>query len=119
MVSPNGVLLAYYFGVKEAEEMPAPKISTPAAEERKTVVKAPPLNINKVLKELRKDLPIDDMMAWASKRFHEHQTNKILDIVLLAYSQSNLSVERGTRHTYQTATHHVEGPSLAVESTHA
>jgi len=119
MVSPNGVLLAYYIGVKEVEDKPAPKISTPAAEERKAVVRTPPLNLNTVLEQLKKDLPIDDMMAWAIEHFPKHPTNKILDIVLLAYSQSSLTVERRARQTYQTATHTIEGPSLAVESARA
>ncbi|MES9898551.1 MAG: hypothetical protein ABW148_05960 [Sedimenticola sp.] len=117
MVSPNNTLLAYYFGVKEVEERPAPKVATPAPEDRKATVRTPPLNINTVLKQLKTDLPIDDMMDWTIDHFPEHTTDKILDIVLLAYSQSTLSVERGMRQAYQTATHRIEGPSLAVEST--
>ncbi len=119
MVSPNSALLAYYFGVKEVEERPAPRITAPASEERKAAVRTPPLNINTVLKQVKEDLPIEDMMAWAIDHFPEHPTNKILDIVLLAFSQSSLVVERGVRKTYRTATHRIEGPSLAVESTNA
>ena len=119
MVSPNNALLAYYFGVKEVEEQPASKIATPAPEDRKAAVRTPPLNVNMVLKQLKKDLPIDDIMEWAIDCFPEHPTDKILDIVLLAYSQSTLSVERGMRQVYQTATHRIEGPSLSVESTNA
>lgn len=119
LVSPNKALLAYYFAVKEVEEKPAPKIFTPATEDRRTEVKIPPLNINKVLKKLKEDLPINDMMLWAIDHFPEYPTNKILDIVLLAYSQSSLIVERGVRKTYQTSTHRIEGPSLAVEKAHA
>jgi len=119
LVSPNSALLAYYVGVKEVEERPAPTIKAPAPEERKAAVKTPPLNINRVLKQLKKDLPIHDMMAWAIDHFPEHATDKILDIVLLALSQHSLSVERGVRQTYQTATHRIEGPSIAVESANA
>lgn len=119
MVSSNNALIAYYFGVKEVKEKPAPKIAAPAAEERKVIVRTPPLNIHRVLKQLNKDLPLDDIMAWAIKHFPEHPTDKILDIVLLAFSQKNLVVERGTRQRYQTTTHQIEGPSLAVESANA
>lgn len=119
MVSPNNALIAYYFGVKEVEEKPAPKIAAPAAEERKVVVRTPPLNIHAVLKQLNKDLPLDDIMAWAIKHFPEHPTDKILDIVLLAFSQTNLVVERRARQRYQTSTHQIEGPTLAVESANA
>ncbi|MEJ1353385.1 MAG: hypothetical protein RPU34_05290 [Candidatus Sedimenticola sp. (ex Thyasira tokunagai)] len=119
MVSPNNALLAYYFGVKEVEERPAPMITTPAPEERKAAVRMPPLNINTVLKQLKTDLPIDDIMDWAIDHYPEHPTDKILDIVLLVYSQSTLSIERSMRQGYQTATHRIEGPSLAVESANA
>lgn len=119
LVSPNGALLAYYFGVKDVEERPAPKIAAPAAEDRKAAIRTPPLNTGTVLKQLKKSLPIDDMMDWAIEHFPEHPTSKILDIILLAYFESSLSVERGNRQSYQTATHRIEGPSLAVESTNA
>lgn len=119
LVSPNSALLAYYFGVKEVEERPSPKIAVPTPENRMAAVRTPPLNINMVLKHLKKDLPVNDMMDWAIENFPEHATDKILDIVLLAFSQSNLSVERGERQRYQTTTHLIEGPSLTVERANA
>ena len=119
LVSSNGALLAYYFGVKDVEERPAPRIAAPAAEDRKAAIRTPPLNTSTVLQQLKNNLPIDNMMEWAIGHFPEHPTSKILDIVLLAYSESSLSVERGNRQSYQTATHRIEGPALAVESANA
>ena len=116
---PNGALLAYYFGVKDVEERPAPRIAAPAAEDRKAAIRTPPLNTGTVLKQLKKSLPLDDMMDWAIEHFPERPTSKILDIILLAYFESSLSIERGNRQSYQTATHRIEGPSLTVESTNA
>lgn len=119
MVSPDSALLAYYFGVKEVEESPPPRIRLPATGERQAATRVPPLNNATVLKQLKKDLPIDDMLAWSIERFPEHPTHKLLDIVLLAFSESSLSVERGARQTYLTATHQIEGPSLTVENANA
>jgi len=118
MVSPNSSLLSYYFGVKEVEEKPAPKIVSPLPEQRSMEKRTPPLNIDQVLKQLKRDLPVKDIMTWAIERYPEHSTSKILDIVLLAYAHSGFSVERGARQTYQTTSHLIEGPSLAVEHTH-
>ncbi len=117
LVSTNSALLTYYFGVKEVKEKQSPMITMPTPEERKATVKKTPLNINVVLKQLNKDLPVEDMMAWSIGQFPQYPTDKILDILLLVFSQPNLLVEKGKRQKYKTVTHVLEGPSLAVEST--
>ncbi len=118
LISPDNALLTYYYGVKEVKERPAPKITLPTPDERKTTVKAP-VNNNTVLKQIKKDLPIKDMMSWAIEKFPDHSTDKILDIVSLAFSRESFCVERGRKRVYQTTTHCIEGPSLAVEIANA
>jgi len=119
LIAPNKALLTYYFGVQEVETSPPPTISAPSAEERKAVSKVRPLNTREVLRRLKKDLPIEDMMAWAITNFPEQSTDKILDLVQLAFFESSLSVARGERETYLTSTHRIDGPSLAVEKSRA
>ena len=114
-VSPNSALLTYYFGVKEVEKKIPPRIVMPSPGERHAVVKIPPMDINTVFRQLKGDLPIEDIMDWAIKQFPDHSTDKILDIVSLAFSEASFSVARGKRQTYQTATHRIDGSSLAVE----
>jgi len=116
LVSPNSALLTYYFGVKEVEERSAPLIATPTSEERSAVSKIPPLNTKMVLKQLKKDLPVKDLMSWAIEQFPQYSTDKILDIVQLVFFEVSLSVERGKRQTYITDTHRIQGPSLTVEN---
>ena len=119
LVSPDNALLTYYYGVKEVEERLPPKIAMPTAEERQSKVKTVPVNIISVIRQLKKDAPINDMMAWAIENFPDHSTARILDIVALAFSLSSLLVVRGTRQKYQTATHCITGPSLTVERINA
>ncbi len=119
LISPDNALLAYYYGVKAVKERPAPRIALPTPEERKTTIKTPPVNNHAVLKQLKNDLPVKDMMSWAIEKFPDHSTDKILDIVSLAFSRESLCVERGKKRVYQTTTHRIEGPSLAVEIANA
>jgi len=108
LVSPNGSLLSYYFGVKDVKKGLSPRIAIPTPDERKTTVKTPPLNMNLVLKQLKKDLPVKDMMDWSIEQFPKHSTDKILDVVLLAFIHPSLSVKKGKRQKYHTTTHLIQ-----------
>lgn len=115
-VSPNAVLMSYYYGVKDVEDRPPPTISAPTDTERNSVVKVMPLNIRSVLKRLRDDMPIEDLVGWIIQNYGVHPTGKLLDIVLSTCSDKSLAVQKKKRSSYTTSTHVIECPAMTVES---
>lgn len=119
LLAPNSTLLAYYFGVRDVEERPSPTITAPRAEDRVQRHITPPLNKHAVLRQLKKDLPVDDMLEWAITHYPDYPTSKVLDIVLHTFNQPELDTQHGARKRYETMTHRIEGPIIRVEHTHA
>jgi hypothetical protein len=116
LVSPNTALLKYYHAFKDVKEKPAPRISAPPDELRKAAMQKVPLIPKTILREIKNSLPISDLTAWAIHRFPDYSTDKILGIILIAYSEKSLVANKRGRGSYTTKTHYISGPKLEIEA---
>lgn len=118
LVSKQSALMKYYYGYREIKNSPPPTIPSPSVIAGHKSKLSPPFDIKPVLQQLKAELPINDIVAWAIKSFPDIPTDHVLDIVQLCYSEKSLTFNTHEHCTHKTITHGITANRIVVEETY-
>lgn len=115
LISTQSALMKYYCGYREIKNTPSPTIPSFSAMSEYKNTQSPPFDMKQALKQLKIELPIDDIVAWSIKSFPEISTNDVLDIILMCYNEKSLKLSMGEQCTHKTTTHSITAKQIEVE----